>query len=474
MHLSATKGRVDVVQFFLSIGIDPQFQDTKFSSQEGYIPCPLLLAASTAQRRMVDVLIVHNDCPPSCKADALLLLGCTRCEISTRGLTMGSRDLWARALEIREKNDVQVDFLPSIESYGNRVEVSDLNDLNTLSASPYFNQYDAYFQSLIIRERCMGYGDQGLIYFLIKRGMHFCNMRNYQDCELLWFRAMEMEIKVCGMEITKARYGHSEGLQRDLEKDLSLYAYGIWHMVHDNYRPDFRRYVEFGFKELDILCSLRIWSDNAIFIDTVSIVSTLLYIITSWLYYDTEVSSEVFEENYFCSPECSEHGTHFVTKCLRSFEGTTLLHHALSDVLILEQDKNVPLHEKYSDLVPLINALLYWGAYEVIDELNTEGLRPIHVAVQTGNMLIEKEYVQELVSPLIASGAHLDAVSKSGDTVFNMCTNDVVGLLLNSSGPLSLACQCANVIVQESLMYEAIGLPAHVLNHVKLHDRCSF
>ena len=472
MHLSATKGRVDIVQFLLSIAIDPQFQEAK-SSEDGYIPCPLFLAASTGQRRMVDELLGHKDCPPSCIADALLLLGSTRCEISTRGLTMGSRDLWVKALETREKNNIQVEFLPAIDSYGDRIEITDLESLIRLSAEPSFNRYEAYFQSLIIRERCMGYGDQGLIYFLIKRGMWFCNLEKYRECELLWFRAMDMEIKVCEMEIGHARYGHSEGLQRDLEKDLSQYAYGIWHMVHDNYKPDFRRYVEFGFKELDILSSLRIKSDNALFINTESIVSVLLYVMASWLYYDKEISLEVFPEDSFCSAECDELGTQFVTKCLRPFKGTTLLHHALSEVPILELDKQIPLYEKYMNLVPLINALLHWGAYEVIDEPNIDGLRPIHIAVQTGNDLKE-EAVQEVASPLISAGAHIDAVCKSGDTVFNLCENDVVSVLLNSSGPLSLACQCSNVIVRENLNYLTVGLPARIVKWVKLHDRSSF
>ena len=120
MHLSATKGRVDIVKYLLSIGLSPLFQDAN-PSKEGYIPCPLFLAASTGQRKMVEELIAHTDCPPSCHADALLLLGSTRCEISTRGLSMASRELWARGLTVREENKLETEFLPPIDSYGNRV-----------------------------------------------------------------------------------------------------------------------------------------------------------------------------------------------------------------------------------------------------------------------------------------------------------------------------------------------------------------
>lgn len=174
MHLSATKGRIDVVKYLLSIGLSPMFREARPS--ECYIPCPLF-AASTGQRHMVDLLIEHPECP-SCKADALLLLGSTRCEISSRGLTMGSRELWSLGLQIREENGVNVEFMDPSDSYGNREEMKDNNDLNRLSSLPCFTWFEAYYQSLLIRERCMGFGGQGLIYFLIRRGAYLCSERH--------------------------------------------------------------------------------------------------------------------------------------------------------------------------------------------------------------------------------------------------------------------------------------------------------
>ncbi len=471
MHLSATKGRSNIVKYLLSIDMSPLFQPANCAQDStDYIPCPLFLAASTGQRKMVEDLINHPDCPVICRADALLLLGSTRCEISSRGLTMSSRDLWTKALETREQENLQVKFLPPIHSYGDRVEIRNLEDFNRLSAEGNFNRYEAYFQSLIIRERCMGYGDQGLVYFLIKRGMNFCNLKKYEECELLWFRAMDMEIRVCELEIGHARYGHSEGLQRDLEKDLSQYAYGIWHMVHNNYRPNFHRYMDFGFKELEILSCLRTQSENAIFININNLIGVLLYIMTSWLHYNSEVSEEVLPEDAFCSSECFKLGTELVSKCLQFSEDTSLLHYALTDFQILEDDKMIPVTVKYSNLVPLIDALLQWGAFEVINIPDANGQRPIHVAIQTANHLADK-LVQEIVSPLVSAGVHIDAVDSSGNTAYVLCENQVVSVVLNSSGPLSLQCQCSNVIIRERIPYEIVGLPSRVIKLVRLHDR---
>ena len=393
MHLSATKGRIDVVNYLLSIGMSPMFKEAVPS--EFYIPCPLFLAASTGQRRMVDLLKDRPDCPPSCKADALLLLGSTRCEISSRGLTMGSREMWSHGLQIREENSILPKYLEPNENYGHRIEMKDNDDLNRLSSLANFTRFEAYYQSLLIRERCMGFGDQGLIYFLIRRGTYFCTLqKKFWEAELLWFRAMEQEVKICELELKNARYGHSEGLQRDLEKDLSQYAAGIWYMVHHSYRPNFKRYVEFGLKELDILEYLKDKSENAIFINLTNLLGIMLYIFTSWIYYDNVVVSDDGEVGYrkstgswVCSQECESLGSHFVSKYLQRIQGSSLLHYAVTNFMVNDEldVEDCRIFSKYKDMGKLVEALLEWGCYQVIELPNDNGFRPVHVAALTEN-----------------------------------------------------------------------------------------
>lgn len=476
MHLSATKGRIDVVSHLLSLGLSPMFGEARPSS-EGYIACPLFLAASTGQRRMVEVLIDHPDCPPSCKADALLLLGSTRCEISSRGLTLGSQELWERGLQIRAENNVEVDFLPPNENYGNRKEIGSMYDLNILSNIPNFARFESYYQSLMIRERCMGFGDQGLIYFLIRRGAIFCSKQHrYKEAELLWFRAMDQEVKVCEMEISHARYGHSEGLQKDLEKDLSQYAAGICVMVHDNYSPHFKRYVEFGFKELEILEYLKKKSENALFIDLRTLLGILLYIFMSWIHYDNEVcGGREIMEGSLCSFECDVMGRRLIEKYLFAVPGSSLLHYALTNFFVgedQETNENICIYKNYPNVSKLIEVLMQWGAFKVIDWANEDGLRPIHVSIVTSNQHSMEDF-QELMSSLVSNGAHLDAVCKLGRTVYDICENDRMKVMLHSNGPLSLACLAARSLVKECLPYADIGLPSYITKVVKLHDKNS-
>lgn len=466
MHLSAAKGRLDVVNYLLSIGHSPVFSEAK-SHLEGYIPCPLFLAASTGQKKVVQELTALQGCPVSCTSDAYLLLGSTRCEISSRGLTMSSRDLWEKALVLREQHNLAPHFGPPIENYGFRLEIKNLNDLLVKASDPNFARYEAYYQSLIIRERCMGFGDQGLIYFLIRRGIAFCNHNYYKEAEQMWFRAMEMEIKVCEVEIKHARYGHSEGLQRDLEKDLAQYACGIWNMVHDGYCPDFGRYIRFGFNELEVLDHLKQSPEDGLFVETQMILEVLLYIFASWLYYDTKVSGEVRQEGTLCSAACDACGREFVKRFLFSVEGMTLLHLALTNFTVVEEEEKI--YDKFASLKLLIEALLQWGADEVINLPNSTGHRPLHVAVSLANSFPEGD-IQELVSPLIAGGAHIDAVSSMGQSALYICASDLAKTVLQSAGPSPLICHCANRIVSEKLPYTSIGLPHHIVELIKLHD----
>lgn len=470
VHLAATKGRVDIVKFLLSAGISPLFLPAQpFNSD--YIPCPLFLAASTGQRRMVEELMSHKDCPPACKSDALLLLGATRCEISPRGLTMTSREMWTKGLAIREESNLDVQFIQPNGNYGNRTEMKNLAELHTFAQEPNFPRHEAYFQSLIIRERCMGYGDQGLIYFLIRRGLWFVNHNQFQEAEQLWFRAMDMEVRVCEVEIGNSRFGHSEGLQRDLEKDLSQYALGIWHMVHEEHRPHFEKYVDFGFKELEILHCLKERSETAPFIDTLSILAILVYIFASWVYYDNREGHEERADDTYASEECNRYGRKFVEQHLNTAKGSSLLHLVLSNMPILEEDEK--LLDKYPDLTNLINALLQWGADEAINKPDENGTRPIHLAIDLANKNenTDSRETRELVSSLIAAGVHLDAVNRRGETIHFMCSSDLVKVVLYSNGPLPLYCQAATRIVAEGIPYKDVGLPFHIVEHISLHDR---
>lgn len=137
----------------------------------------------------------------------------------------------------------------------------------------------------------------------------------------------------------------------------------------------------------------------------------------SWIYYDTEVSNRgEVTEGSLCSSECEVLGRRLVDKYLFAIPGSSLLHYALTNFFIGEDQEindNLFIHDKYPDISKVIEALIHWGAYKVIDWPNSEGLRPIHVAIETSNKTTDGN-IQELTSLLVSKGAHLDAACEKG------------------------------------------------------------
>lgn len=467
MHLAAAKGKHEVIEYLLEVSVSPGFHEAT-PHKKGYVPCPLFLAASTGQTKAVQILMEHEDCPLSCKSDANLLLASMQCELRKR-LRFNEPKIqtyWEEGLNLRYDYQIEPNYLDPIKEYNNRSEIKTLEELQSCWFNVDFSRVDAFYQSLIIRERCMGLLDQGLIYFLIRRGSYFCQERRYKEAELLWQRAMKMEIEVCEYEISHQVYGHCEGIMRDLEKDLTVYSEGICTMLQGGYVPAFDMYINYGLKELDVLHRLGNKADSEV-INYTTLLGLLMEIFLSWVihcsYNISNDGNNDDETTYTWSKECAKLGEAFVSKYLHYMKGTTLLHLALTNFNISETDDRRIL-DRFVDLRPLITAVLDWGADKVINTPNSQGQRPLHVAL---DLSFESGDI-EVLSPLIDAGAHLDAVNSNGETVYQAATMDIHKVLLYSCGPTPLACCAARVVVKECIDYSR--LPSHVQRFIHIHD----
>jgi Fem-1 family protein b len=462
MHLAAAKGKDDVIKYLLEVGVSPQFQEAD-PYISNYVPCPLFLAASTGQAKAVEVLLEHKDCSVACLSDAKLLIASMHCEMRKRLRVTEPKiqNNWEEGLKIRQEHSIQPKYLEPIEEYGNRQEIQTEEELSQKWFDVDFIRRDVFYQSLLIRERCMGFRDQSLIYFLVRRGSHFCQEKRFKEAELLWFRAMKMEMNVCEAERKNPEFGHCEGTLRDLEKDLNVYSDGICSMIYDNYTPCFARYISYGLEVLQLLSRLTFKADSEI-ITYEPILGLVMEMFLSWIIHSNDYKGDGYQWNN----ECNLLGQQFVSKYLHYTEDTTLLHIALTNFIVSENDDR-RVFEKFSDLRPLITALLCWGADEVINLPNAKGLRPLHIAAQLSTNDSE---IAEVLSPLIDGGAHLDAVDSNGFTVYDHCLLDVSKVILFSCGPSTLSCYAARAIIRESIDYST-ALPHHMQEFVKIHDK---
>lgn len=464
MHLAAAKGKSDVIRLLMDHGVSPMFQpaDPYLSN---YVPCPLFLAASTGQHKAVSVLLEREDCPLECRADAYLLLAAMQCELRKRLRITEPKiqDYWEKGLKIRQEEGLSTITMPLLEAYQYHKEISTVEELSSVWHLPSFSQLDVFYQSLLIRERCMGFLDQGLIYFLIRRGSYFCQDGRCKEAELLWKRAMDMEILVCDVEINHEKYGHCEGIMRDLEKDLSMYAHGVHQMIEIGFVPNFPMYITYGIKEIDILKSLTAKADVEI-VNNEVIIGLVMELFLSWIiHYTTQKGTANTAGEYCWPPECEQLGRTFISNHLYFKEGTTLLHHALTNFSVTEgNDKRVL--DYFTNLRPLVTALIVWGADEVIDKPDGCGLRPVHIAVK----LEDDGDDHEVLTALVEGGVHLDAVDKKGNTVHDHCKKTLHHTILNLVGPSSLFCLSAQAIIRNGIDYT--GMPRYVQQFIHFHD----
>ena len=440
VHEAAHKGEPDVVWLLLESGLSPMFCEPNPTNID-YVPCPLYLAAATGRRKIVEIFFEQDDCPVQCKADAYLLLATAILEYPDVHQSSNETpvELLCKGLDMMEQNKLKPFYLPSRPEYGNRVEICSSNELLALSSRPEFGTLEIYFQSLLIRERCLGSVDQSLIESLIRRGMEFLSNGYHKEAECLWERAMQVEESICKMECSHPQYGYSDGIMKDLEGDLQDYINGIHHILVvnqaiNNYIPNFRRYAQFGIRALGYLDQLKTKCDAEV-VNNSNMILLIIQLFCMWLSF----SSASFDVSL-----CRD----FVSSYLYQPPGSTLLLQACN------MEWNV------STNVLLLKTFFDCGADCVIDIPNSDGYRPLHIAM--------KHYHDDSILKIFVSyGVHIDAVSADGSTIYNILGSET-SPYLNSLGPCSLMCCSSRVIVKESLFYT--NLPKHIVKFVKLHD----
>ena len=131
----------------------------------------------------------------------------------------------------------------------------------------------------------------------------------------------------------------------------------------------------------------------------------------------------------------------FIDSYLYYSKESTILHEV---IFIIQEGYSMTEEQKEA----FIEAVLEAGCDKAIDEVDAEGLRPLHRASGSN------------VKILIKHGAHVDATNSRGE----------IPLPKGTFGVPSLRCTVANAIVKYSLPYQSIGLPSHVVEFVKLHD----
>lgn len=465
IHLAAMHGQDKVIEIMLKKMINPLFPNPKQPIKAG-VPCPLYLAASKGWQPVVDVLTAHESCPVSCKIDASLLLGAAA-RMFWRDITpenmKGVVDLWisARSIEDSRENLLAV-VCPAI-AYGNRKELVKKEELSALFEDEKFEE-ESLYQCLIIHERCMGSVNSYNWIFLA--GMKMFQRKHYKAAEELWKRAMEMHY-----EIAKQHIGSNSDWQHDLKGCIEYmiqFSSALETMVKNDYIPMWGEYTDYAIQQLKLGI---LTSRQSNLLDTnagiLKMYYCLLQIFSCW------VNKECGQPEIPIKPEHKNQYSETLERAGQSFfdmasvlTQSNLLHILIHPAPPLLSQRGS--HWQTTKRLPgLLLAIIDWGSSNSINDLDHHGNRPLHVAAKLPNKALR----DALVSILLSSGAHRDALNTNRMTAEEICKQAYPNS--NSTFPPEiprLTCLVATEIVHQYIDYDPFSLPSELNMVLRLHS----
>ena len=472
MHIAATRGHLRIVKFLLSHHVSPMFGEAS-PSKQGYIPCPLFLASINGRKDVAEELISLRSCTNACKSDAFVLLGIG--VLKDRILNALKTFYWTKGVDMRRKHRLSPHFV-TVPSFGDETEFDSVIDI----AQVYPHSSKMPYQFVIIMERCLGRGSQvtaesllGLPGDRIEIPYLCLGTRERQNAVC---RVLETMICTWQKESEQSVYRHPSTMQPILEHFLE----GLTSHQSDLHHVG----IGIGLRALGVL--QKVHTVHKCEGDSLQgVLSSLLYLFAIWLHQNCSQAQMdergTNRDTHIGALDCEEWGKKLVAEYLYMAEGTTLLHMALTDNKLVRSVVSYFSFQNSTrnvDISQLIQALLRWGADAAINVADWNRQRPIHLAVKLIQKQVSSSSIipQDVITPLVRAGAHLDYVNRDGKTPLDIYTAGSVVTenfkeLLTTPGPVSLVCQACITIGAEKLPYLELDIPPHIKVMIRDHDR---
>ena len=398
----------------------------------------------------IDFLLYHPQCPPNLKVDILLLNAtCLFYDYVQTKVTSSATlcsNQFEDALNLRAELKVPALFEP-IEAYSGLTEIASIeefkkkySDLTNTST-----QVNLAYQCLIIRERCLGYGDSTVVECLLTFGEWMLSSNYYIKGLLMWRRAAEML--------------HSHLINDTILSDLLELQLLL--------KKSFKACISFT------KCVFPPTLDQQV-TEVVEDLSkhdckSIFVLIVSNLVECQCLSTEQYKRHHVHQFSPLYEDAHLNLLLLLHNLSESQVLSARLDVLVQEAvgkcphfvtasgwpsnliDLAVKRYCKDDNAISFLTLLLKWGGNELVNDIGLFGLRPL-------SLLSSKA----ITSLFIDNGAHIDAASVSRHS--NPHLNHYF------SSPLSLTCLSARCILSESIPYQLIDLPRHIIEFIALHD----
>ena len=323
------------------------------------------------------------------------------------------------------------------EVYGNLTEVTSFNHLeeNYSEFTKNPTQVNLAYQCLIIRERCLGYGDSTLIEFLFAYGKAFSygTIGTYvKEGTMLWLRGTEMLL----FRYKEGIYSNLKDLQKLTESGLEKCAALIERneqegknlltedVAHNILFPTLKNLIHCQYLSIEQFKS-RHYHDIISPASYKSLVKILHMLFKEPIKGIDEVT--IIDDA--------------ISKCSMFYYGYELSTNLL-DIVLDEQDVSISF----------LALLLKGKGRDLVNAIGLFGIRPL-----------TKAKTLEVSTLLLENGAHFDAVNEDGK-----CGNKFVKNMFSS--PLPLMCLASRRVISGAIPYRSKQLSKRIMEFIALHD----
>ena len=454
LHRAASIGKIDVVATLLNFGISPMFQPALPRPADGqYVPCPLFISINLDSCNGVsDMLMSREDCPVSCKIDALKLRAAKSYICGNN--TIYDFELWLEAVELEETSKDPLHVNNTSSNFVSCDEIHTVSQLNQMYIDEHNRPGTIITQGLVIVERCLGKNDANIVFFFkyVERAIATLIETNAHDQSLtlcaLWQKLMENNLSRLSFNKSIVDVAHTGWWFNEIVNHfLKMFNCGI-------VTPDLRDIMTFG-----KLCHNRVYNTGI----PKEIVSTWRWLSFDLLYNAVlkilSVRLKEFNHDEDSLKKCESLCDEVVDLFCRhlkylNFMQQFFLHFNLKDETNVQILKNFLSNTK---VFTNINKMLYKKTI-IGTFLSVENIRKY-----------DRETVKKIVDLLVDNGAHIDCVDRNGHCLVDWENRSTVAYeCLKHKLPLSLMCLSARAVIHQKIDYDI--LPCHCKQFVSLHD----
>ncbi|XP_019850706.1 PREDICTED: protein fem-1 homolog B-like isoform X1 [Amphimedon queenslandica] len=499
LHIAAEMGAKDIIELILAYEPTLAYQRTYDSKHK--LPCPLFLAAAYGHIPTCQVLMEASQCTPAQMPDVLLLWGASLVQPQHHYIRASVQRYWLEALELKEQHPLVTTTVDRHEAYEYHTEMSSVEEVigyfssqlpsmsspssastptkangglnfaelgsNMTLCLPADSYTKVCYQSLLIMERCLGYGHPLVIRRLLDMSRFMLSKRRTDQCERLLCRAIEMS-----RERVSSHPHNSYCQSSELEYEVKSTLKNICDLLHLMYQSAYYE-VRFSVFLRYTLTALYSFTREGRYDCTqypakinMHLILLLLSVLAAWVYqknHQLQVDYDDTSDDEY--EQCDSLACQLVKSHLFICNGTTLLHLALSK--LGSRDSLVRDYIYVKDLSHLVSSLLLWGCSDFINLPNLAGERPLHAAAVRAR---SDQEAYQLIVPLLQYGAHIDSVNAGGKTAFELAR--VKPLKLDT--PITLRCICYRRIIEENFDYEQLPTVKYFTEKdkkcLRLHD----